>query len=59
MMMQLEHLSRADMGSVLECRGSNNNHTQPVTASIRIDMNREYYSTTDYSTVKSNHFTQV
>ena len=41
MMMQLEHLSRADMGSVLECRGSNNNHTQPVTATIRIDMNRE------------------
>ena len=44
MMLQLEHLSRADMGSVLECRGSNNNHTQPVTATIRIDMNCEYYT---------------
>jgi len=37
--MKLEHLNREDMDSKLECRGNNNNHTQPVVANIAINMN--------------------
>ena len=39
--MKLEHLDRDDMGSKLECRGNNNNHTQAVVANIAINMNCE------------------
>ena len=39
--MKLERLDRGDMGTSLECEGSNNNHTQPVTAKIDINMNCE------------------
>ena len=43
--MKLEHLDRDDMDSKLECRGNNNNHTQPVVANIAINMNCAYHST--------------
>ena len=39
--MKLEHLSRADMNTELECQGTNNNHTQPVITSLFILMNRK------------------
>jgi len=37
--MKLEHLSRADLNTELECQGNNNNHTQPVITSLNILMN--------------------
>ena len=37
--MKLERLDRSNMGQTLECEGNNNNHTQPVTAKIDINMN--------------------
>ena len=40
--MKLEQLTRQDMNSRLECRGNNNNHTQPVLANIAINMNCEF-----------------
>ena len=39
--MKLEHLSRSDLNTELECQGSNNNNTQPVITSLYILMNCE------------------
>lgn len=35
-------LSRADLHAEFTCQASNNNISQPVSASVKIEMNREY-----------------
>ncbi|KAJ8670462.1 hypothetical protein QAD02_001721 [Eretmocerus hayati] len=38
----LKKLRRSDVHSEIICSANNNNSTQPLSASVRIDMNREY-----------------
>ena len=40
--MKLEHLSRADLNTELECQGSNNYNKQPVITSLYILINCEF-----------------
>lgn len=39
----VSELSRADLHAVFECQASNNNISQPVSASVAIEMHRKYY----------------
>ena len=39
---KLEQLSRQDHRTEVECRGNNNNHTKPVSKSVRIEMICKY-----------------
>lgn len=40
----LSKLGRKDLGVVLTCQAVNNNYSKPISASVTLDLNREWHS---------------
>ena len=43
--LNIRNLNRSDFMSILTCRASNNNVTEPISATVILDMNRKWYCT--------------